>query len=112
MLAQDVPVFYWTPAFVVFIYRAQACAKEIVMDEDYSLPVHTSLMEKKQLLGIGPSAFYTILFITTILTALVSFYCIGIGIVAVLICRRLCKKEPMLIEFLFENLMQQDIYEG
>ena len=77
-------------------------------EEDYSLPVHTSLMEKKQLLGIGQAAFYTIL----MLTALVSFYCIGIGIVAILICRRLCKNEPMLIEFLFENLMQQDVYEG
>ena len=63
-------------------------------------------------LGIGQAAFYTILFITLMLTALVSFYCIGIGIVAILICRRLCKNEPMLIEFLFENLMQQDVYEG
>ncbi len=79
---------------------------------DYSQPVHTSLMEKKQLLGIGPVAFYAILFITLILTALVNFYCIGIGILAILICRRLCKNEPMLIDFLFENLMQQDIYEG
>ena len=80
--------------------------------EEYSLPVHTSLMEKKQLLGIGSKAFYAILFVTIILTSFISFYCIGIGIVAVLICRRLCKNEPMLIDFLSENLMQQDIYEG
>ena len=82
------------------------------MEEDYSLTVHIALMERKQLLGIGPTAFYIILFITIMLAALVSFYCIGIGIIAVLICRRLCKNEPMLMEFLFENLMQQDIYEG
>lgn len=81
-------------------------------EEDYSLPVHTSLMEKKQLMGIGSKAFYAILFVTLILSALISFYCIGIGIVAVIICRKLCKNEPMLIDFIFENLMQQDIYEG
>ena len=81
-------------------------------EEDYSLPVHTALMEKKQLFGVGEKAFYGILFITLILASLVSIYCIGIGIIALIICRRLCKNEPMLIDFLFENLMQQDIYEG
>ena len=81
-------------------------------EEDYSLSVHTSLMEKPQLFGIGNKAFYAILFVTLILASLVSIYCIGIGIVALLVCRRLCKNEPLLIDFLFENLMQQDIYEG
>lgn len=81
-------------------------------EEDYSIPVHNSLMEKRQLFGIGEKAFYAILFFTLILASLVSIYCIGIGIVALLICRRLCKNEPLLIDFLFENLMQQDIYEG
>ncbi len=81
-------------------------------EEDYSLQVHTSLMEKKMLLGIGSTAFYAILFVTVMLAALVSVYCIGIGIIALLVCRRLCKNEPLLMEFLFENLMQQDVYEG
>ena len=81
-------------------------------EEDYSLPVHTSLMEKKMLLGVGTTAFYAILFVTVMLAALVSVYCIGIGIIALLVCRRLCKNEPLLMEFLFENLMQQDVYEG
>lgn len=79
---------------------------------DYALPVHTSLMTKKQLMGIGDKAFYSILLITLVLTAMVSIYCIGIGIVATIICRKLCKNEPMLIDFLLDNLMQQDIYEG
>ena len=83
-----------------------------MVTEDYSIPVHTSLMEERQLLGIGEKAFYCMLFFTLILSALVSFYCIGIGIIAVLICRRLCKNEPFFIDFLFENLMQQDVYEG
>lgn len=79
---------------------------------DYALPVHTSLMQKKQLFGIGEKAFYFILMLTIILTSMVSIYCIGIGIIALIICRRLCKNEPMLIDFLFENLMQNDIYIG
>lgn len=79
---------------------------------DYSCPVHNSLMHKKQLFGIGDKAFYSILIVTTILTAMVSFYCIGIGIISVIICRKLCKDEPMLIDFLLENLGQQDRYEG
>ena len=79
---------------------------------DYAIPVHQSLMEKKMLFGIGEKAFYTILIFTVILATMVSIYCIGIGILALLICRRLCKNEPMLLEFLFENLSQQDIYIG
>ncbi len=79
---------------------------------DYAIPVHQSLMEKKMLFGIGEKAFYTILIFTIILATMVSIYCIGIGILALLICRRLCKNEPMLLEFLFENLSQQDIYIG
>ena len=79
---------------------------------DYSLPVHTSLMEKQVLFGIGEKAFYAILMVTVILCAMVSIYCIGIGIIALIICRVLCKKEPFLLDFLFENLTQQDIYEG
>ncbi|MCQ2596551.1 MAG: VirB3 family type IV secretion system protein [Treponema sp.] len=79
---------------------------------DYSIPVHQSLMEKKVLFGIGEKAFYTILICTIILASLVSIYCIGIGIAALLICRRVCKNEQMLLEFLFENFNQQDKYIG
>ena len=79
---------------------------------DYALPVYNSLMQKKQLFGIGDKAFYLILMITIILASMVSVYCIGLGILSVIICRRLCKNEPMLLDFLFDNLMQNDIYEG
>lgn len=80
--------------------------------EDYAIPVHQSLMEKKMLFGIGEKAFYSILIFTVILAAMVSIYCIGIGIAILLICRRLCRKEPMLLEFLFENFSQKDTYIG
>lgn len=79
---------------------------------DFSLPVHTSLMEKQVLFGIGEKAFYAILMVTIILAAMVSVYCIGLGVIALIVCRILCKKEPFLLDFLFENLGQQDIYEG
>ncbi len=79
---------------------------------DFAMPVHQSLMEKKVLFGIGDKAFYTILMITILLASMVSVYCIGIGVLAVIICRRICKNEPYLLEFLFENFTQQDFYIG
>lgn len=85
------------------------------MEDDitnYALPVHQALMEKKVLFGVGEPAFYTILIVTIILTSLVSIYCIGIGILALIICRRICRDDPMLLDFLIENFGQQDIYIG
>lgn len=80
--------------------------------ENYAIPVHQSLLEKKVLFGIGEKAFYTILLITIILASAVSIYCIGIGILAVIICQRICKNDSYLLDFLFENFNQQDIYIG
>ena len=34
---------------------------------DYTIPVHKSLLYKKQMFGIGDKVFYTILFITILL---------------------------------------------
>ncbi len=80
--------------------------------EDYSKPVHVSLMEKKLFFGIGEKAFYIIGFITLIICALTNIYAIVIGIAGIFICRIICKKDPMTIDFALENLMQKDIYEG
>ena len=80
--------------------------------EDYSCPVHTSIAEKKQMFGIGEKAFYFILILTVILASMISVYFIAFGVVSVIICRRLCKNEPLFIEFIFDFLQQQDIYEG
>ncbi|MEE0886985.1 MAG: VirB3 family type IV secretion system protein [Treponema sp.] len=80
--------------------------------EDYSQPVHVSLMEKKLFFGIGEKAFYIIGFITLIICALTTIYAIVIGIVGILICRIICKKDPLTIDFALENLMQKDVYEG
>ncbi len=80
--------------------------------EDYSQPVHVSLMEKKLFFGIGEKAFYIIGFITLIICALTTIYAIVIGVVGILICRVICKKDPLTIDFALENLMQKDVYEG
>lgn len=80
--------------------------------EDYSHQVHVSLMEKKLFFGIGEKAFYIIGFITLIICALTTIYAIVIGIAGILICRVICKKDPLTIDFALENLMQKDVYEG
>ena len=80
--------------------------------EDSSQPVHVSLMEKKLFFGIGEKAFYIIGFITLIICALTTIYAIVIGVVGILICRVICKKDPLTIDFALENLMQKDVYEG
>lgn len=79
---------------------------------DYAQSVHTSLMEKKMLFGIGDKAFYTILILTVIMASMISVYCIALGVIALLVCRQVCKEDPYLLDFLFENLNQQNIYEG
>lgn len=80
--------------------------------EDYSQQVHVSLMEKKLFFGIGEKAFYIIGFITLIICALTTIYAIVIGIAGILICRVICKKDSLTIDFALENLMQKDVYEG
>lgn len=79
---------------------------------DYQVPVYTSLLEKNVFFGIGETAFYLIAVLTIILMSLLSFYCILIGIIAILICKMLCKKEPMFLEFTFQSLMQAKMYAG
>lgn len=80
--------------------------------DDYAVPVHGSLTVKRLFFGIGEKAFYLIGFITLILCALTSIYAIGVGVFGILVCRLICRKDPMTIEFALENLMQKDIYEG
>ncbi len=79
---------------------------------DYSVPVHQSLMEKHQLFGIGEKAFYGIVMVTLILCSMISFWCIVLGIVALLACKMLCKNEPQLMEFILQNIQVQDRYRG
>lgn len=81
-------------------------------EQNYSLPVHRSLMEKKVFFGIGRKAFLAIMIFTAILASMTNFLAFGVGIIAVFVCRALCKNEPYLIDFVIETLRQQSHYNG
>ncbi|MEE0887434.1 MAG: VirB3 family type IV secretion system protein [Treponema sp.] len=77
---------------------------------DYQMNVYSSLLSVKPFLGIGEAAFTVISFITVILMIAVTKLCVVIGVIAVLILRFVCKDEPRMMDFFFDNLMQSDIY--
>lgn len=79
---------------------------------DYAIPVHKSLMEHHAFFGVGETAFYIIVGITLMLVTMLSLWCVLVGIAALFVCRLLCKDEPMLLDFLFENLFIQGFYRG
>ncbi len=82
------------------------------MDEFFSAPVHKSLLEKPMFFGIGQTAFCAIAMVTVILSSMISGVCILLGIAAVLFCRFLCRKDNMLLEFIFQNLDVKEFYRG
>ena len=87
-------------------------SEKLEEEMDYSLPVHRSLMEKKVFFGIGRKAFMVIMIFTAILASITNFIAFGVGIVAIFICRALCKEEPYLIDFVVETLGQRSSYNG
>lgn len=80
--------------------------------EDYACGVHRSLQERHVMFGIGSTAFYLILMVTVFLVSFIGLPCILIGVLALWICRMVCKKEPMLLEFMFKTLGMKDRYRG
>lgn len=79
---------------------------------DYALNVHQSLMQPIQLFGVGEQAFMIILMFTVIFATLISIWTILIGLVVLFITKQMCKKEPLLVDFIIENMSQADIYRG
>ena len=79
---------------------------------DYQVPVYTSLMEKHVFFGIGETAFYLIAIITIILMSLLSFYCVIFGVVSVFVCKQICRKDQMFLEFTFQSILQAKLYVG
>jgi len=79
---------------------------------DYALPVYRSLSEHHQLFGVGEKAFYCICMLTIVLASMVSIFCIALGVIALAAVKQLCKKDPLLIDFIFENLNQANYYRG
>ena len=79
---------------------------------DYSIPVRKSLMEQDVMFGIGQTAFFVIFMVTVILVASFGLYVVIFGGIAFFVCRLLCRKDSMTIEFLFQNLSERDFYRG
>ena len=77
---------------------------------DFATPIHRVLLEPNQLLGIGVVPAMFILVLTIILMNVVSFWCAIIGIVLLLICKTLCRKDPYMLTILFERIMQPTIW--
>lgn len=82
------------------------------MDEDFSVPVHISLMEKNVMFGIGTTVFCVIMMVTVMLMALVNASCVLIGVILLLVCRQVCKKDKLMLEFMFQNMGFRELYWG
>lgn len=82
------------------------------MEENYSAPVHVSLMEKNVMFGIGTTVFCVIMMITVLMMAMLGAPCVLLGVLLLLICRQVCKKDNMTLEFMFQNMSYRDLYWG
>lgn len=78
----------------------------------YSAPVHVALMEKNVMFGVGSTVFYGIVMVTVVLMAMIHAACILIGVAALLVCRQVCKKDNLTLEFMLQNLGVPDLYWG
>ena len=79
---------------------------------NFSAPVHVSLMEKNVMFDIGTMTFSIIMMVTVVLMSMIHMTCIIIGVIALLICRQVCKKDKMTLEFMFQNMSIADCYRG
>ncbi len=78
--------------------------------EDYTSPVYKALYEPSVFLGIGTMPASIIGIFTFLLMYLINPWCIAIGLILLLICRRICKNDKAALSVLLERLMQPDIY--
>lgn len=77
---------------------------------NYSTPIHRVLLEPNQMLGIGLAPAMSILTITIVLMNMVSFWCFPIGLIAIAVCRFICKNDPYALTILFDRLSQPSVY--
>ena len=86
--------------------------EDSIFNPKYSYKVYSSLTQPILFFGIGETAFMIILMGTVILASSVSWYLLTVGVVLVIIARQICKKEPLLLDFIIENINQVDCYKG
>lgn len=88
---------------------------EKIEESDFSVfaaPVHVALMEKNVMFGVGSTVFCVIMMITVFLMAMIHAACILLGVIALLVCRQVCKKDNLTLEFMLQNLGVPDLYWG
>jgi type IV secretory pathway TrbD component len=79
---------------------------------EYTVPVHKALQEPDVVFGIGSTALITIITVTVVLSSTVSIWCVLLGLIALIVTRQLCHSDPYLVDILFDNLLQPDMYKG
>lgn len=84
--------------------------EEEVTVYDFTSPIHRVLLEPNQLMGIGMIPAMFILIITILLMNLVSIWTFPVGLILLVVCRALCKKDPYMLTILFDRLTQPSIW--
>ena len=77
---------------------------------NYSCPIHKSLIQDDVDFGIGVIPAVLIVILTIILMRLVSIWCMFAGFFLFLIAKIATRKDPHLLEMLFERVLTSDVY--
>lgn len=77
---------------------------------NYASPIHKSLIQDDVDFGIGVVPVVLIVILTIILMRLVSIWCMFVGFALFFVAKFSTKKDPHLLEILFERLLISDIY--
>jgi len=88
--------------------------REFFMEKDsvfnYATPIHKSLIQDDVDLGIGIAPVVLIVIITIVLMRLVSIWCMFAGFALFIIAKISIRKDPHLLEALFERLFTPEVY--
>lgn len=77
---------------------------------DYETPVYRVLLEDNLFMGIGLTPFVIIVLLTIILMVEVSVFSVLGGVIFLIIAKLICKKDPLLLQILFERIMVPDLW--
>ncbi len=80
--------------------------------QDYSIPVHRSLLATDMLLGIGTNAAIILLVVTVLAVNMIGLWFLLVSVGVYFVLRILCKEDPYLLEITLNNLLEQDVYYG
>ncbi len=80
--------------------------------QDYSIPVHRSLLANDMLLGIGTNAAIILLVVTVLAVNMIGLWFLLVSVGIYFVLRILCKEDPYLLEITLNNLLEQDVYYG